>query len=120
MSAANAGYVELVYTVTPDGADAVENNVFRDQLLTYFPELRSDAKVNKKLERLKYKETDLTTDENLMEFENSWFTVNAMAGAIFMKKFEIGVSARLTGSFSSMIGINAKPSIYLVKLGYRF
>jgi hypothetical protein len=271
---ANGEYVELVYTITPNGADVIENNVFRDQLLTYFPELRSDAKVNKKLERLKYKETDLTqffytatntkakaeekikpvffagtgvaihtlkmssgvydialldyktsfspvlyagvdiitkrnrgafvirpqlsffnlnfegthirnhpagykeeakhvlkmnnftislgglynfwnkpkqkvygglevvgnisayqeneltrqnlttgtitTDENLMEFESSWFTVNAMAGAIFMKRFEIGVSVRLTGSFSSIIAVNAKPSIYLVKLGYRF
>ena len=263
VSEGNAEFVELVYSIKPTDADVVENNIFRDQLLTYFPELRTDTKVKNKLEHLKYKEDDLTqffyaatntkaksvekikpvffagtgaaittlkmssdfsdvavldykttispilyagvdfitkrnrgafvfrpqlsfynlnyegtyirnhpagyqeeikhvlkmsnfgislgglynfwnkpkqkvygglevvgnissysknefTEYNLMEFESSWFTVNAMAGAIFMKRFEIGVSARLTGSFSAMDGINAKPSIYLVKLGYRF
>lgn len=273
VSETNGEFVELVYGVTANGEDVLENNAFRDQLLNYFPELRNKVKVTGNLERLRYRETDLTgffymatntkakpkqkikpvffagtgialstlkvsgyneislmdyktsispflfagvdiiTKRNLgafvirpqvyfynlnyegtytkdalggskeeakyvlkstnfnvslgglynfwikpkqkvyaglevvgnfskykeneltrrnlttgsvsevyhlLEYESSWFSVNAMAGAVFMERFEIAVTARLTGSFSTMLGTNVKPSIYLLKLGYRF
>ncbi len=261
-------YVELIYGITPIGE---ENNAFKNQLLTYFPEVRTDAKVNKMLERLKYKESDLTrffnsvtntkakpTGKNkpvffagtgiaistltvsadyiialmdyktnitpvlyagvdiitrnlgafvmrpqlsfytlnyegtyiqdqeekkyflksnnfsislgglynfwnrprqkiyggaevvlnfsnytknelttkdlttgsissdyqllshLLKYEKSWFSVNAMVGAIFMKRFEIAACAKLNGTFSQVNDMDITPSIYFVKLGYRF
>ena len=266
-------FVELVYGVSQSDGDIFESNIFRDQLLTFFPELRTDAEITTKLERLKYKEADLvgffntatntkakpkekikpvifagtgvvvspfeitgdhdvamldyktsispvlyagvdimtkrnhgafvirpqasyfnlnyegsqirnhpagyqeevryvlkssnfnvslgglynfwnkpeqkvyagaevavnfstykeneitrenlstgstSTDFHLLQYEKSWLTVNAMAGFIFMKHFEISAIAKLTGSMSTMQTINVKPSIYVFRLGYRF
>jgi len=62
----------------------------------------------------------ITKDENYLEFESSWFSVNAMAGAIFLKRFDFNASVRLTGGFSTTIGLAAHPAIYVMRLGYRF
>jgi len=273
VSATKDEFVELVYGVSESDGDIFESNIFRDQLLTYFPELRSDAKVTRKLEGLKYKEADLvgffytatntkakktekikpvifagtgvvispfeitgdhdvaaldyktsvtpvlyagvdimtkrnhgafvirpqasyfnlnyegsqirnhpagyqeevkyvlkssnfnislgglynfwnkpkqkvyagaevvvnfssykeneitrqnlstgsiTTDWHLLQYEKTWLTVNAMAGAVFMKHFEVSATVKLTGSMSTMQTINVKPTIYVLRLGYRF
>jgi hypothetical protein len=62
----------------------------------------------------------ITKDENYLEFESSWFSVNAMAGAIFLKRFDFNASVRLTGGFSTTIGLAAHPAIYVMRLAYRF
>jgi len=63
---------------------------------------------------------NITKDENYLEFESSWFSVNAMAGAIFLKRFDFNASVRLTGGFSTTIGLAAHPALYVMRLGYRF
>lgn len=63
--------------------------------------------------------TTRTTKDPLV-FEGTWFGVHLLAGYQLNKKIDISAVGKLMGSFSNMDLIGVKPSLYEIRVGYRF
>ncbi|WP_276479808.1 hypothetical protein [Paraflavitalea pollutisoli] len=71
--------------------------------------------------RLKWINYDKENErENYLKLEKNWMSVSARIGAIIGNKLEIGLVGKVAGSFENMMLINAKPTIYGLRVGYRF
>ncbi len=60
------------------------------------------------------------TEENILVYQNAWFSVNAVSGIIIAKHFDLSVSSRLLGSFSNTTGVNVNPTLLAMRVSYRF
>jgi hypothetical protein len=59
-------------------------------------------------------------DKNFIELEDKWAIINAKAGIICNRRFELGVSRNIGGNFVAESGVFLRPSVYAFWVNYRF
>lgn len=73
------------------------------------------------LYRLQYINEDKTFERtDMLELTSAWLMFSGRLGAIIANKFEVGVWARLTGNFERASAISAIPTLYSLRVAYRF
>ena len=61
-----------------------------------------------------------SSENDILVYQNAWFTIDGMAGMVLANKFELSLSSRVFGSFSNTNGVNVKPTLIGLRAAYRF